>query len=218
MSSFAKKELVQLITAAIAVIMILDFFFEVQAVNDLSAVLQNYATIIANIALGLGVINLFLINTKQVQRRTEGKWKYSAWLLAFFAICLIAGFAGYLTNLDPKSNGFYNWMFNYVYVSLGQTLYAITGFYIFSAAYRAFRVRSLDAAVLLVAGCIVILTNAPVGEAIWSGFPNIGRWLLDIGQIPAMRTFLIVGALGLLAYGFRALLGKETGFFGGFSE
>jgi hypothetical protein len=217
-SSFAKKGLVQLITAAVAMIMILDFFFDVQAFSGLSAVLQDYATIIANIALGLGVINLFLINTKQVQRRTEGKWIYSVWLLAFFFICLIAGFAGYITNSDPNSNGLYDWVFNYVYVSLGQTLYAITGFYIFSAAYRAFRVRSLDAAVLLVAGCVVLLTNAPVGEAIWSGFPVIGRWLLDTGQVPAMRTFLIVGALGLLAYGFRALLGKETGFYGEFSE
>jgi hypothetical protein len=28
-----------------------------------------------------------------------------------------------------------------------------------------------------------------------------------------MRTFTVVGALGMLAFGFRALLGKEKGFY-----
>jgi hypothetical protein len=113
-----------------------------------------------------------------------------------------------------QGNAIYDWFFRYVYTPLGQTLYPITGFYIFSACYRAFRARNIDAALLLIAGCFVILTNAPIGGAIWSGFPIIGRWMLDFGQVPGMRTFQIIGAMGMLAYGFRALLGKERGFYG----
>jgi hypothetical protein len=33
-----------------------------------------------------------------------------------------------------------------------------------------------------------------------------------------MRTFAMVGALGMIAYGFRALLGKERGFYAGGAE
>jgi hypothetical protein len=33
-----------------------------------------------------------------------------------------------------------------------------------------------------------------------------------------MRTLAIVGALGLIAFGFRALLGKERGFYAGGGE
>jgi hypothetical protein len=33
-----------------------------------------------------------------------------------------------------------------------------------------------------------------------------------------MRTFAMVGAMGLLAYGFRALLGKEKGFYAEVAE
>ena len=109
-------------------------------------------------------------------------------------------------------------MFVNVYTPLGATLYPITGFYIFSAAYRAFRARNVDAALMLIAGCFVILSNAPVGEVIWSGIPTIGEWFRFTGQIPGMRTFAMVGAMGMLAYGFRALLGKEKGFYAEVAE
>jgi hypothetical protein len=131
---------------------------------------------------------------------------------------LLTGFAGYISTGVQTSNTIYNWLFNYVYTPLGATLYPITGFYIFSAAYRAFRARNIDAALMLIAGCFVILKNAPVGEAIWIGFATIGSWFQFTGQTPGMRTFAIVGALGLIAYGFRALLGKERGFYSGGGE
>ena len=67
----------------------------------------------------------------------------------------------------------------------------------------------------ILSGIFVMLANAPIGQAIWSGFPTIGNWLNNSGQIPAMRAFLITGALGLLAFGLRALLGKERGFYAG---
>jgi uncharacterized membrane protein YjjB (DUF3815 family) len=71
---------------------------------------------------------------------------------------------------------------------------------------------------MLVAGCFVILSNAPVGEVIWSGIPAIGECFRFVGQVPGMRAFEVVGALGMIAYGFRALLGKERGFYAGGAE
>jgi hypothetical protein len=214
MSSIVKRELVQGIAIIVAVIMFADFFLGWPVVKAGAATLQTWASVITNIALGLGVINILSSNSKQVMNRTKGTWPFSLWLIVLFAITFLLGLAGYISTGVAENNFTYNWLFNNVYVSLGQTLYAITAFYIFSAAYRSFKARTLDATVLLVAGLLVLLTNAPLGEAIWGGFPVMGRWLLDFGQVPSMRTFLIVGALGLLAYGFRALLGKEPGFFG----
>jgi hypothetical protein len=130
----------------------------------------------------------------------------------------LTGMAGYIATGQQTDNGIYNWLFINVYTPLGATLYPITGFYIFSAAYRAFRARNIDAALMLIAGCFVILSNAPVGEAIWPGFATIGEWFKFTGQIPGMRTFAMVGALGMISYGFRALLGKEKGFYAGGGE
>lgn len=214
LSSIVKRQLVQAIAIVVALLMFADFFLGYEPFKIGAATLQTWASIITNIALGLGVINLLRSNSVNVMRRKEETWPFSLWLIILFAATFLFGISGYITTGVADNNLQYNWIFNNVYVSLGQTLYAITAFYIFSAAYRAFKARTIDATLILVSGILVMLTNAPVGEAIWSGFPTMGRWLLDYGQVPSMRTFLIVGALGLLAYGFRALLGKEPGFFG----
>jgi hypothetical protein len=63
-----------------------------------------------------------------------------------------------------------------------------------------------------------MLKNAPVGEAIWIGFATIGNWFQFTGQVPGMRTFAIEPPVGLIPYGFRALLVKERGFYAGGGE
>jgi hypothetical protein len=216
MSEIYKRELVYVITAIVAVIMFLEYFF-FAAGWPVAETLRTWATIVFNISLGLGGIRLLTQHSKVVQRRGRN-YLFSGWLLLFFAIQLLTGLAGYISTGDQGNNAIYQWLFVNVYTPLGATLYPITGFYIFSAAYRAFRARNVDAALMLIAGCFVILSNAPVGEVIWSGIPTIGEWFRFTGQIPGMRTFAMVGAMGMLAYGFRALLGKEKGFYAEVAE
>jgi len=216
MSNIFKREVVYGLTGLVTVMMLFEYFFFADS-QPWAEIVRTWAVIIFNISLGLGAVRLLMQHGVAVQRKREN-WQFSAVLMTIFVVMLLTGFAGYIFNGVQTSNAIYNWLFINIYTPLGATLYPITGFYIFSAAYRAFRARNLDAALMLVAGCFVMLKNAPVGEAIWSGFPAIGGWFQFTGQIPGMRAFAIVGALGLIAYGFRALLGKERGFYAGGSE
>ncbi len=214
MSQVYKRELVFVVTGVVAIIMMLSYFFGanipgVAGSSGLASTLQTWAMIIQLMAIGLGAINLIQVHYRQISRKTD-MMIYSVAFMVTFALLLLLGLYKLGTGVELYP---YTWMFTYVYTSLGTTLYAITGFYVFSAAYRAFRARNLDAAILLIGGCFVLLANAPIGEVIWTGFPLIGNWFNNVGQIPGMRAFTIVGALGLLAYGFRALIGKERGFY-----
>jgi len=213
MSQILRREAVYAFTGIITILMILEYFFW-PTPQIWADTIRTWAIIVFNISLGLGAIRLLMQQSMNVQKRREN-WQYSAMLLSLFVVMLLTGFAGYFATGLQTSNGIYNWLFINIYTPLGATLYPITGFYIFSAAYRAFRARNVDAALMLIAGCFVMLKNAPVGEAIWIGFATIGNWFQFTGQIPGMRTFSIVGAFGLMAYGFRALLGKERGFYAG---
>ncbi len=212
MSSIFQRQVVYLVTAIIVAIMFIDFFF-FETSTWIGEQVQTWGMVIYNIAMGLGAIRMMMSHGKVIQRRSTN-WQYSGMLVGLFALTLITGLVGYASTGDPQSNSLYDWIFSNPYVSLDATFYAMTGFYIFSAAYRAFRARNIDAALLLMAGCIVLLTNAPIGEVIWNQIPIVGRWFLDYGQVPAMRTFMMVGAFGLLAYGLRALLGREKGYYG----
>jgi len=214
MSQVYKRELVFIVTGVVAIVMMLDYFFGknipfLSGSGGVSGQLQTWAMIIQLMAIGLGAINLIQVHYRQISSKTNMAI-YSAWFMVFFAFLLILGLYKIATGVELYP---YTWVFANVYTSLGTTLYAITGFFVFSAAYRAFRARNADAAILLIGGIFVMLANAPIGEVIWSGFPLIGNWFNNVGQIPGMRAFAIVGALGLLAYGFRALLGKERGFY-----
>jgi len=211
MSEVIKRYLVLIVTAIVAIAMILNFYFVIPGLSPIVGEIQSWAYIIQLLAVELGILNILLSHSKVIKRREKERWLYSLWLIVFFVIILILGL--YRIAKDIPGPLLPEW-WRTQYIALRSTTYSLTGFYIFSAAYRAFRAKNLDAAILMMAGCFVILTNAPIGEVIWSGIPVIGRWILDFGQVPAMRTFMITGAFGILAFGFRLLLGKERSYLG----
>jgi len=206
-----KKEILLLISGIAAGVMIFDNFFIEPVVQSTATIIRSWCVIIFSFALGLGLFAALRVHLTRISRRQKGLWPMSIWLIVFMVIMIIAGLT--VTPIGGTV-GLYGWLFENWWVPLTSAAYAITGFYIFSACYRAFKARNIDAAILIIAGVFVMLTNAPVGASIWSGIPVIGRWILDIGQIPGMRTITFTSGLGLIAFGFRTLLGWERGFLG----
>jgi hypothetical protein len=212
MSNLLRREAVFAVSIFVASMMIINFFIDIPIIKTIAQELTIWALIIQLIAIGIGAVNMMRSHYRVISRRESGRWYYSAYMIALFWIMLLLGIPGIISGTE---NSIYSWLFNQLYVSLGTTLYAITGFYIFSAGYRAFRARTLEAALMLLAGIIMMLSNAPVGEVIWVGFPVIGDWLLSTGQRPWQTTVVMVEAFGMMAFGYRAFTGKERGFYGG---
>lgn len=206
--SFFRSTAFKFIPAIVFAVIVGDYFLAIAGVGTMAETLRQFAVIITNMALGLGVISLLRIHSKLVQKKTEGRWLYSL-------IAIITFFTVFILGLINTNGDSYQWAFQHVYTTLQQTMYASTGFYIVSSAYRAFRARNIDAALLLLSGCIVVFTNAPIGEVIWSGFPVIGDWLLATGQVPGYRTLVLISGFGAIAYAYRVVTNKEQGFFGG---
>lgn len=209
--AFIKTKGFLAIPLIIAVVMFADYFIAVKEVNSLAGILRTWALVISSMALGLGVVNLVRVHGKNIYVRKPGIWIFSAVTLITFTLVFLAG-------VLAKQSDLYNWPFQHVYTTLQQTMYASTGFYIVSSAYRAFRARNVDAALLLISGCVVALRNAPIGEAIWVGFSVLGDWFMDIGQLPGYRVFAMVTGFGIIAYSLRVILGSERGFYGGRGE
>jgi len=207
MSEFLRSRAFLAIPIFVVIVIGLDFFLTITWLEYWAEVLRTFAVIITNVAMGLGVINLLMTHGKNIQGKKD-QWMYSIVALGSFAIVFLLGLMG------TESSG-YKWQFAHVYTTLQQTMYASTGFFIASSAYRAFRARNIDATLLLVAGIITMLRNAPIGEVIFFGFPVLGDWLMSVGQMPAYRTFMLITGFGFLFYGLRAIFGKERGFYGG---
>src|SRR5512147_1512058 len=100
-------------------------------------------------------------------------------------------------------------------------MFSLLAFYVASAAFRAFRVRNLEATILLVSAVIVMLGRIPLGDYIFSAFPGgetwLGRfteWMMDKPNTAAQRGIIIGAALGAASLSLRVILGIERSYLG----
>ena len=125
----------------------------------------------------------------------------------------------YLHPLE-KGSGF-QWIFDNIYDPLAATMFALLAFFIASAAYRAFRVRSAEAALLLGAGFIVMLGQIPFGNYLTVYLPDylqmsdIADWIMMYPNMASQRAIMIGVALGVISTALKIILGLERGYLGG---
>jgi hypothetical protein len=100
-------------------------------------------------------------------------------------------------------------MYNRVYSPMSATMFALLAFFIASAAFRAFRIRSFEALLLAIAAFILMIGRVPIGNAIHPIIPAAADWLMEVPQNAAKRGILIGAALGVMATGIRLILGME---------
>jgi hypothetical protein len=107
-------------------------------------------------------------------------------------------------------------------LAMDAAMFSLIGFFILSAAYRAFRVRSIEASILMATALVVLLMFVPIALMLTSGLDpdtfagnfridSIGSWLLSTINVPAIRAIDLGLGLGLLAMGLRIMLGLEKG-------
>ncbi|MEW6687203.1 MAG: hypothetical protein AB1393_13540 [Candidatus Edwardsbacteria bacterium] len=166
----------------------------------------------------LGVDSLVALHSQKI-RRQQKDWGYSLTLL----ICLFATvIVGIYSEIKCESAFAVASPFMYIYtnifVPLQATMFSLLAFFIASAAYRAFRAKTFEASLLLVAAAIVMLGRVPLVTVflqqlplghIWSKLPLLTEWVMNIPQMAAKRGILIGAALGGLAMSLRILLGIE---------
>ncbi|MDP3488052.1 MAG: hypothetical protein Q8S19_09005 [Bacillota bacterium] len=173
-----------------------------------------WTTIVAAFATGLASVNLIRIHVNSISRKRSG------WINSIALVVSLAFFLVYRTavELQPANKalatGYANY-FNNILSPLSAAMFAVLAFYIASASYRAFRARSLEATVLLVAAVLVMLGAAPIGAQILPQFPTIQQWLLNVPNMAGQRAIIMGAAIGGFATSLRILLGLERGHLGG---
>ena len=164
--------LVRRISVIIAIVaglaVLLDFFIEQEAIDSLGRVVVDWVMILAAVAIVLGLLNLASVHTGRIAS-THPSWPYSLALLAALLVTVLIGFApGNSGANDPALN----WLFSYIYQPLAAAVLSLLAFYIASAAYRTLRLRTWEAAGLMIAAMIVLLGQIPLAAQIGDIFPQ----------------------------------------------
>lgn len=218
--------------------------------SDGTNVVGNLSNILTAFLLLLGVFSLVRIHVIKVYKQQKD-WAFSIVLLA--ALFGIAG-VGYwswlvemgmtpeqlqqasTTKPDQWLGSGEGWapsfiardfLFEGLLQAMDAAMFSIIAFYILSAAYRAFRIRSVEATILLASALIVMVSLLGMAELYWnmpidkmtggdpSHFANnfrigeIAGFIRQSFQVPGLRAIDFGIGIGALAMGLRLWLGLD---------
>jgi len=157
----------------------------------------------------LGIMSLTMMHNAKIRRKAPN-WQYSFFFFAGFIATALAGFIG-----GTQKGGLFMWMFENIQMHMSSTMFSLLAFYMASAAYKAFRARSPEATVLLVAAIVVMLAQVPIGMKISRYMPDISQWILDVPNLASKRGIALGVGLGSVATSLKILLGIERSYLGG---
>jgi len=172
--------------------------------------------VIGAFAVGLGVIGVCRHHLRKVMLRQKGWYNSVALLASMFAMATFKIWEKY----DPPelARRLHDLLFLDMYNQLTVTVFSLLAFYVASAAYRAFRVRTVEAGLMMITAIVVMLGQIPLGDRFakflqlpWT-FTEARLWVMSVINMAGQRVILLGAYVGSLAFGIRVLLGlnKDT--------
>jgi cytochrome bd-type quinol oxidase subunit 2 len=205
-----KRNIPLAICLGMGILMMVQFFVPHPVSVGFYDLTTKWVRIVSAFALVLGVGSFVMYHTEKLRRRRTG-WLYSIVALVAAAVSTVVGLAWGVKQTSPLQN----YIFTPLLVPLNSSMFAILAFYMASAAYRAFRARTKESALLLIAAFIVMLGMVPIGAAIWGKLPDLAEWILSVPNMAAKRAITFGVALGGIATALKVILGIERGWLGG---
>lgn len=206
--------------------------------EDSLTVVANFTNILSAFLIGLGIYSLVRIHGKRLFKMQKD-WFFSLVLLASMVAMAILGYADWMSRLGPdgvKLANPANWgpiqiskdlLFDGLLQQMDAAMFSLIAFYILSAAYRAFRIRSVESTILLGTALIVIFSlmgmiqyssdqfiqgiagkNPDAWEYNFT-LTSIAGWIQNNVQTPAIRGIDFGIGIGALAMGLRLWLSLE---------
>ncbi len=197
------------ITFLTAAVMTVIFFTPHHLGEQIQARVSDWVRVVGGLGLVLGIFSLLQTHLRKVARRSRD-WGYSLVAVASFAVMAVLG-VGW--GIGQKS--VFNWVFNNLYAPLDATMFSLLAFFVASAAYRTFRARTVEAALLLTAAIVVMFGRVPLGQMIFHRAPDVAEWIMAYPTTAAKRAILLGVTLGGVAMSLRIMLGIERSHLGG---
>ncbi|MEM2990822.1 MAG: hypothetical protein QXQ02_06535 [Halobacteria archaeon] len=198
--------------------MLVQFFIPHPVFASIYTGALRWAYIIGVFATVIGIGTLIRLHYKRIMRRSPG-WMYSIVVLIGLFVTAVVGI------IDGQRGRWFLWIFNNINAPLEATMFSLLDFFMASAAYRAFRARSLFATLLLAAAIIVMFGRVPVGAALWQLIApqtlvdrlpflpeQVAEWIMSVPTMAARRGIMIGAALGAISTSLKVILGIERSY------
>ncbi|MCJ7578547.1 MAG: hypothetical protein MUO91_08865 [candidate division Zixibacteria bacterium] len=191
---------------------ILEYFIPHRQVLSIFETIRQWSIIVIAFAYVLGLSNLVRVNFHVIQKK-QRDWLYKIILVLGVFFTLIVGIIPYFGGIQEGT--IFDWIYYYAQYPLQATMFSLLAFFIASAAFRAFRIRTFQASLLAITAVLVMIGRVPVGEKLWPGFPDFIEWIMNVPQLAGKRAIMIGAALGAISTALKVLTGLERTYLGG---
>jgi hypothetical protein len=195
------------IVTVTGILVMVGYFIPGLRLDGLIKILVKWTTIIAAIALWMGSISVALYQVEHIRKKTRGSWPYNAW-------ALVAMFVTMALAIAYNRKGLYTVWTGATMLAIHSALDALQAPYIFSGAFRSWRIRRFETLLLVGAIVIVFFAQSPMGPVLIPGVQEVKTFMADSFSTAANRAMVLSAALGSLVLGFRTLMQKETAILG----
>lgn len=227
-----KRGVPLIITFVVGWVLIIAYFVPHPPFNTLQEDFSLYFDIMAAVAFILGGGNLVRIHVERIGGKKPG-WGYSAVCMVGFFGTLILGLVKIkgslwapsidLTESYIAAGTWFKVVYETLFKPLVATMFALLGFYVATASYRAFRARNIEATLLLFTAFIILLGRTFVGHLLTAWLPAslqfldiplLANWIMAVPNQAGNRAIMIGIALGIVSLSLRVMLGIERSYLG----
>ncbi len=202
-----KKQIPIYFVLVSGIVMVIQYFVPSEESEWLFTYANDWVIVIGIFALALGIWALLKTEFKKLKKPKE----------AFYAGTVLFGyFIMVLTGLKREwreAGTLHMDLFDNILIPFQATIFALLAFYVASAAYRAFRARTVLATILLLTAFIVMLRLIPLGP--FSAInQTVVSWILAVPNMAAKRAITMGVGLGAIATCIKIILGIERTYLG----
>lgn len=191
------------------IVMLIQFFIPHPGSQSLYKEVIRWSIVIGAFFLILGIQSISSLHINKIKRQRSG-WGYSVVTLsAMVTVGAIGLFGG------VQEGSLFMSIYRGMMVPLQATMFSLLAFFMASAAFRAFKAKTVLAAVLLITAIVVMFGRVPIGAKVFPKLPEIVEWILMYPNMAGQRGILLGVGLGMMATSLKIMLGIERGWLGG---
>lgn len=189
-------------------LMSIQFYVPHRVSQEFYRVMLDWFNGVQAFAIVLAIGSLIMHHWRRVMRRQNTV--YSATTLISLAVMGISGVFFGIERGSLADKLFWN-----IQVPLQSTTFSLLAFFMASAAYRAFRARTMEATLLLAAAFILMFGMTPFSTMLSPKITEFTFWILNVPNLAAQRGIIIGVGLGIIATSVKIILGIERNWLGG---
>lgn len=209
-----RNQLPLLLVFVLGILVAVQEFIPLDIAKNFKEFALDWTIVIGVFAMALGLWSLTKVSMDKIQRRQEN-WQYAIVTMAGLVAMILFSVYGWMRGgIENALSGYmFVHFFDHVMVPIQATMFSLLAFFIASAAYRAFRARSMLATLLLLAAVIVMLRVVYMGP-LSDPVNQAADWIINVPNLAAKRAILIGVGLGIVATALKVILGIERTYLG----